>query len=167
MVSRRQVGPSGSWYLPHLGGGRQDIGEHVSSDSVVRQHQSYTPYESFGSFGFRGEPEYPRRSRWATESRGYPTLREWDSRRPQGRRRYETVPLGVRGINYGPGDFDWFDRQHRAGWYGNEPSGPGQHFYDPPEGAPARDSMWGDGYWWRDPMHHVPEPEWRRRNGLG
>lgn len=117
-------------------GQRTHLGLAFSRD-VVRQALDCVPWQS--TFrrddqrfpAYRCDPasggvEYLRARKHDEERSGYPEARAWNARRADGAPRYETVPLAVKGFEYGPRDFDWFHEQQRRGFYSKDGPADGQ-----------------------------------------
>lgn len=139
LYANGRPGSSGLWHLSPESGGRNDC--RHSSAEVVRQDRRDRPYGTVGQHGdhgrFQGRPEYPCiRQEGTRERSGYPTVREWNSRRGVDRPRFQTELMAVRGIDYEEGDHDWYHDQHRRGFYSREGPQQCQGFWEPPEDIP-------------------------------
>lgn len=110
---QNKPGAGGKWILN---------GVRVPAQDVVRRHPQYIPWQSTtagANLGYFRGPQYPQRRANSDPGAGYPTVGQWKARRgsfPM----YHTVPLGIRGRGYGPGDFDWFSHQFSQGVYAYE-----------------------------------------------
>lgn len=93
-----EIGPAGEWHYPRPG---SDDDNGRNPCGIVRQAPWYLPYDSIGSstgsYAYNGASIHPAYGQgW--QGAGYPDGQSWGLVRPEGAGRYETIPLGVRGM---------------------------------------------------------------------
>ena len=144
----------GTWYLPNQH--QQHLSQPLRNRDVRVQADSYMPYQSMfdtsGKYGYpsrttndkriRTQGVFPQNVRALPQIGGPMRNAQWEHRRPNRAPRYDTRPLGVRGLT-DRSDYDW-------SWFNNyQNPRTGRQGYRPPDREV------------RTPLPNIPR---RRRN---